>query len=365
MSNAEFIKSIPYNAAGIYKLTAPNGKVYIGQSTFLRKRLYQYNNKCNDGKIGEAVNKYGFENFTIEILEYIDKDGDYKTNLLLREIHYIKLYNTIEDGLNVSLLRESNINKREFDKSKSVPITLGAFKKAIGSKNAVLDNLIQYYDNGIKKYVGQNIFPIEHNEGIRFGDKSYRFVILDTVINYERDCKLIQANINTIYGGNIGHRLRVAKPKEELEYFINESNNDSHYIVMGLLDLIRIILKDQNPNNGGYKKFMDYKNLFMNYSYEGEAEKKASWDNLLVKLRASRKKGPSKRNNICRIRNKGNRIPKQKPIQSIKFKEPFYRKTTKMLLKANKMHQLNKLMEFIATLDDYDGDLARKYLSEL
>lgn len=60
---------------GIYKITSPSGKVYIGQSVNVYKRWYSYNNliKCKRNSIQPKVKnsflKYGKENHIFEIIE--------------------------------------------------------------------------------------------------------------------------------------------------------------------------------------------------------------------------------------------------------------------------------------------------------
>lgn len=69
-----------------------NGNKYVGSSVNLSKRLYKYFdinhlNKSNR-VIDRALLKHGHENFTLEILEYCDKDI-----LLEREQYYLDLLN--------------------------------------------------------------------------------------------------------------------------------------------------------------------------------------------------------------------------------------------------------------------------------
>ena len=68
-----------------------NGKTYIGSSVNLAVRLYKYYSLKHLSKhktpIHNALLKYGFENFTFEILEYIEKE----TNPVLREQYYLEL----------------------------------------------------------------------------------------------------------------------------------------------------------------------------------------------------------------------------------------------------------------------------------
>lgn len=62
-------KNIPI--IGIYKITSPTGKIYIGQSTNIRKRYYKYkaNKESSQPKIYNSINKHGWENHLFEIIE--------------------------------------------------------------------------------------------------------------------------------------------------------------------------------------------------------------------------------------------------------------------------------------------------------
>ena len=54
---------------GIYKITSPSGKVYVGQSVNIERRLKEYKIlKCKKQvKLYNSFIKYGFENHKIEI----------------------------------------------------------------------------------------------------------------------------------------------------------------------------------------------------------------------------------------------------------------------------------------------------------
>ena len=71
---------------GIYKITNPKGKIYIGQSININKRKYAY--KCIDKrimgpKIYNSIQKYGWKNHVFELIEecLVDK-------LFERETHW-------------------------------------------------------------------------------------------------------------------------------------------------------------------------------------------------------------------------------------------------------------------------------------
>lgn len=83
----------------IYKYTSPSGKSYIGQT--MKKRKEREGNNGSNYKgcsaFYKAIEKYGLENFSYEILEECE-------NELLdeKESYYIKLYNTkVPNGYNI------------------------------------------------------------------------------------------------------------------------------------------------------------------------------------------------------------------------------------------------------------------------
>ena len=76
----DIIKEIK-GKAGIYRwINNKNGKSYIGSSTDLSKRLYKYYSlahilvQSKFSLICKALVKYGYSNFSFEILEYCNKD---------------------------------------------------------------------------------------------------------------------------------------------------------------------------------------------------------------------------------------------------------------------------------------------------
>lgn len=67
----ESIKNRKEKITGIYKITSPSGKIYIGQSLNIKKRMsiYRSNMAFQQPKIHRSFKKYGFENHTFEIIE--------------------------------------------------------------------------------------------------------------------------------------------------------------------------------------------------------------------------------------------------------------------------------------------------------
>lgn len=82
----------------IYLLTAPNGKKYVGKSTLtVEKKMKIYEdsikyNKSTKRLILNAIKKYGWHNFTFDILEQNENWDTYTINE--KEKFYIKKMNT-------------------------------------------------------------------------------------------------------------------------------------------------------------------------------------------------------------------------------------------------------------------------------
>ena len=95
--------------SGIYKLTSPNGKSYIGKTTNLYARLNQYKNlHCkNQTYLYHAIKKYGWENFKVELLEQVeDEDLDIlDTTLNELEIKYIAEFGVNDRSLGYNIAK--------------------------------------------------------------------------------------------------------------------------------------------------------------------------------------------------------------------------------------------------------------------
>ena len=77
----------------IYKHTnKTNGKSYIGQTSNIKSRWRESSYK-NNRKFYNALKKYGWDNFTHEILEVCDEN-----NVDERERYYIQFYDSINNG---------------------------------------------------------------------------------------------------------------------------------------------------------------------------------------------------------------------------------------------------------------------------
>jgi group I intron endonuclease len=85
---------------GIYKITSPTNKIYVGQSIDIEKRFKQYKRlDCKkQPKLYNSFSKHGVENHIFEILEECSLD-----ELNIKEVFWKQKYNTISEGLNCEL----------------------------------------------------------------------------------------------------------------------------------------------------------------------------------------------------------------------------------------------------------------------
>jgi group I intron endonuclease len=83
---------------GIYKITSPSGKIYIGQSYNIYKRWkgYKKDNVKNQRKLYHSFLKYGVENHKFEVIHTCKEE---ELNTL--EEKYVLEFKCVEEGLNI------------------------------------------------------------------------------------------------------------------------------------------------------------------------------------------------------------------------------------------------------------------------
>ncbi|MCU0323542.1 MAG: GIY-YIG nuclease family protein [Chitinophagaceae bacterium] len=144
---------------GIYKITSPTGKVYIGQSIDIENRFRKYKlGQCKkQSKLYASFKKHKVETHTFQIIHCCPS-----TELDAMEIFYIKLYNSFnnDNGLNLKaggshgthsditkeaigkahkgkiVSEESRAKMRIAQQKRSKEISILISKRNIGNKNA-------------------------------------------------------------------------------------------------------------------------------------------------------------------------------------------------------------------------------------
>jgi len=100
---------------GIYKITSPSNKVYIGQSIDIERRFKHYKiMRCKDQvKIYNSLLKYGVDAHIFEVLELCETE-----QLNNRERHYQDLYDSVANGLNLLYVKSEHFNGGHSEESK-------------------------------------------------------------------------------------------------------------------------------------------------------------------------------------------------------------------------------------------------------
>jgi len=101
---------------GIYKITNPKGRVYVGQAIDLEKRKTQYKRySCkNQVRLHASIVKYGFSEHIFEVIEECKVE-----DLNTRERYWQEIYSVIgEGGLNCKLQSTVELRAIYSDESK-------------------------------------------------------------------------------------------------------------------------------------------------------------------------------------------------------------------------------------------------------
>jgi len=117
------------STSGIYKITSPTGKIYVGEASNLRIRCSYYltpNRVKKQRAIYNSLVKYGTESHKIEILELCSIE-----KLLERERYYQELFCSVNSGLNC-YLTPTEYKKKVFSLETKELMS----KKATGSNNS-------------------------------------------------------------------------------------------------------------------------------------------------------------------------------------------------------------------------------------
>lgn len=118
---------------GIYKITSPSNKIYIGCSNNIYKRWNRYKNfqsLKNQHHIYNSLVKYGYDNHLFEIIEILNN----KNSLADREIYWINYYNSTDPKLGLNISKGGNIPPIQ-NKPKSLEHKLKISASNMGKKH--------------------------------------------------------------------------------------------------------------------------------------------------------------------------------------------------------------------------------------
>jgi group I intron endonuclease len=118
---------------GIYKITSPTGRIYIGQSIDIDKRFstyFQLNSKTKSQiRLYRSFLKYGVNNHIFEVIKICEID-----ELNKEERYYQDLYDVTKGGLNC-VLQETDCLRRVLSDETKEKIRIKNIGKKVSSKN--------------------------------------------------------------------------------------------------------------------------------------------------------------------------------------------------------------------------------------
>lgn len=175
----------------IYKLTNnTNKKVYIGQTKNFNNRMrghkstaYQENNSSYNLPIYRAIRKYGWNNFTKEIIEIIPEDKENDQNYIdERERYYIALYDSTNDekGYNIALGGQKGANKKPLSFEEKCKIsTIFSLEEMIDIQNMLMEgmpmkDIMEKYSPKLSHSLITNI-----NIGLNFKNENLNYPLHD------------------------------------------------------------------------------------------------------------------------------------------------------------------------------------------
>jgi group I intron endonuclease len=96
------VKNVEGICIGIYKITSPKGKHYIGQSINIQRRKKQYERlHCKkQSKLFNSLKKYGVSTHRFDIIVICNVE-----ELNTKERYYQEFFNCVEKGLNLKLVQ--------------------------------------------------------------------------------------------------------------------------------------------------------------------------------------------------------------------------------------------------------------------
>lgn len=195
----------------IYKLTSPNGKVYIGQTINVNQRKKKYKYKKFNGQIKLWLDCEKYHWNPIDYFEIIEECecGKNKSIINEREIYWIYFYDSFNNGLNCNNGGNGNLGKKVSDET----------KKKISQKikehwNTMTDEQKEIRNSKISEFSKNRIHTTETIEKIKKTKKDNPFIPDD---NFKRK---ISESLMGKPGRNTGNKHSVETKKK-----ISESKN--------------------------------------------------------------------------------------------------------------------------------------------
>lgn len=191
----------------IYKITnLINNKIYIGQTVHPEKRWWEHQQRAkthyDNYPIHLAINKYGAENFSFEILEWTEQFDD-EEERLIKEYNSLSPngYNLIEGGYSPIMKGENH--PRNTISNKDVLIIIQALKenklsdRELAIQYDVSDKVIADINHGYSHRQENEIYPIRIKKGRQYLSEEQVKEIKELLINSQFSFTEIAEQYNT------------------------------------------------------------------------------------------------------------------------------------------------------------------------
>ena len=236
--------------SGIYKLTFPNGKIYIGQSVDIKRRIKEHNSSTKGAIIPYVIAKYGpITDF--EILEEIPPDQPELMNE--REEYYINIFHslTTENGYNILM----NSNSKRDVKLPWVQEVVGLLKDDKFTEKEIA-NIVKKSISVITDInTGKTYFNSELNYPIRQKKVYHSYILSEEeifeIISLLKDTNLIMDKIAIRYNVSVSTIQNINQGKSpylysNFNYPIRQKNQVFRKFSPAEVDEIIKLLKDTN-----------------------------------------------------------------------------------------------------------------------
>lgn len=267
------------NICGIYKITFPNQKSYIGLSSNIQKRMITHNKTHDDLPVHKAIEQYGLKEEYIEILEQFDKED--RELLQEREKYWINKFSTYHNGYNLTeggdgassgvLNSSAKLTQESLEKLVKELIDNKIYIKDLSKKYCISARAISDINQG-KSYFNKNLsYPLRPDtkftseemkkiNGVEKSSSMFNQEQLNQIIEDLKDNKLSLKEIsikfncceNTITKINNGNHYY----QDNIDYPIRKKNkNTSKISEEDLLTIFQLLKETNLPFSQIAKKF--------------------------------------------------------------------------------------------------------------